>query len=188
LTYQPAWINGRTCGASRRDCVTRYEAIAGECAHLAAGFTVVDVGAQRGYFSVRMADQLGATVTAVDGDALRDGLWEMPHERVTGVYRNLEPGDLEKLGPFDVGLCLSVLHHVPWWPQMVEELMDACSLVFFEVAVPGENLAWISERTEGTSRMVRELPGAREICRVPGFDTRFMRPTYVVPGRNTSGD
>lgn len=188
--YQPLWLDGKTVGDSRRDGIVRYEAIARRLTHLPEGFRAVDVGAHSGYFSYRMADELGADVLAIDGDpALRDGVAAMEAgralpSRVTPAYENLRPGQLPRLGNFDVGLCLSVLHHLPWWPLMIGDLLNACSLVFIECAVPGENLSTISPRTEPTLAAVREIPGAEVICEVPGFDNRFPRPTFVIPGRN----
>lgn len=183
--YQPMWRDGQTMGDARRDAVTRYEAIAGRLGHLPPGFRAVDVGAHSGYFSYRMADELGADVLAIDGDpALRDGVAQQGHhERVHASYANLLPGQLPGLGNFDVGLCLSVLHHLHWWPRMIEDLLDACALVFIETAVPGESLSTISARTGPTCEAVEALPGAEVICKVPGFDARFPRPTYVIPGR-----
>lgn len=186
--YQPLWIDGRTVGNARRDAVTRYEAIAARLTHLPPGFHMVDVGAHSGYFSYRAADELGAQVLAIDGDeALRHGVRAMDidgtNTRVTPVYTNLRPGQLPRIRPFDVGLCLSVLHHLPWWPLMIGDLLNACRLVFIECAIPGENLSTISHRTEPSLAAVRELPGAQKICEVPGFDDRFQRPTYVIPGR-----
>ena len=185
--YQPLWIDGQTVGDARRDAVTRYEAIASRLGHLPAGFRAVDVGAHSGYFAYRMADELGAEVLAIDGDeALREGVSAMDsgrtRSRVTPAYSNLLPGQLPDLGRFDVGLCLSVLHHLHWWSDMLEDMLDACALVFIETAVPGENLAWISERTEGICAAVKGLRG-EVICEVPGFDERYRRPTYVIPGR-----
>lgn len=186
--YQPLWIDGQTVGDAKRDAVTRYEAIAGRLGYLPSGFRAVDVGAHSGYFAYRMADELGADVLAIDGDdALRDGVARQEtggsSAGVKPLFENLTAGQLPELGSFDVGLCLSVLHHLPWWEQMLDDMLTACSLVFVETAVPGENLAWISERTEATCAAVRALPGAEVVCEVPGFDDRFMRPTYVLPGR-----
>lgn len=190
MTYQPLWIDGATVGAdtARRDAVTRYEAIARRVAHLPAGFRMVDVGAQRGYFSYRMADELGADVIAIDGDeSLREGVRAMEAgrlwTRVTPAYANLLPAQLPGIGNFDVGLALSVLHHVHWWPRMIEDLLDACRQVFIEIAVPGEDLAGLESRVLETSVAVEGLPGAVKVCEVPGFDGRYMRPTYMIPGR-----
>lgn len=187
--YQPLWLDGKTVGDARRDAVTRYEAIARRIAHLPEGFRMVDVGAHSGYFAYRAADELGADVLAIDGDeALRDGVAAQEagrtSTRVTPVFANLTPGQLPKLGNFDVGLCLSVLHHLPWWPLMIGDMLNACRHVFIECAVPGENLSTISHRTEPTLEAVKALPGAEVICSVPGFDNRFPRPTFFIPGRN----
>jgi len=188
--YQPLWRDGRTEGDSIRDAEIRYQAIVSQLSGLPEGFSVLDVGAQSGYFAVRMAAELGARAVAADGDVrLAEGLKLMGAEnKVHSVHTFLAPGDITGLGPFDVGLCLSVLHHVDWWWEMLTELLDNCSMVFVETAMPEEVLdpKTVLRRRE-TLETVRGLAEGNPLCLVPGYDKRVLRPTYRLPGRSPFG-
>ena len=187
--YQPTWNSKTSNGGSKRDAVKRFEAIAKHTDHLKKGFTAVDIGAHTGYFCVRMAEDLGASVTAVDGEpTLGPLVGDLEARGVSVVPHYLKPSELAKLagnvgGHFDVGLCLSVFHHVDWWKIMLDDMLKSCRLSFIEVALPEETLnprtvEWRKEALE----LVSGLPGAEEVCRVPGFDDRHLRPTFKVPG------
>jgi 2-polyprenyl-3-methyl-5-hydroxy-6-metoxy-1,4-benzoquinol methylase len=184
-TYQPLWIDGQTVGESIRDAEGRYMMIR-ECLEglVKPGFTLLDVGAQSGYFSVRMADEMGARATAVDCEPiLLEGLAEMGPHNVAGVMKMLQPRDLKIFRPVDVGLCLSVLHHVTWWETMIDELMGMCRILFVECAMPGEQIAKDHGLLDEQHRAVAGLPGATLAGWTPGFDARVERPMYMIPGR-----
>jgi len=186
-TYQPLWIDGRTVGESIRDAEHRYGMIREclEAGKLAVpGFTLLDVGAHSGYFAVRFADEMGAVATAVDGEAaLKEGMAAMRPVNVAAVMKFLKPGDLHIFNPMDVGLCLSVLHHVTWWPTMLEEMMGLCRILFVECAMPGENIAKDDALLSEQHRAVSSLPGAMLVGHTPGYDPSVDRPLYMIPGR-----
>jgi 2-polyprenyl-3-methyl-5-hydroxy-6-metoxy-1,4-benzoquinol methylase len=184
-TYQPLWIDGQTVGDSLRDAERRY-AMIHECLEglVSPGFTLLDVGAQSGYFSVRFADEMGAQATAIDGEAvLMEGLQAMAPHGVSGVMKFLRPRDLKIFRPVDVGLCLSVLHHVDWWETMLDELMGLCRILFVECAMPGEEIGKDPELLDEQHRTVAGFPGATLAGWTPGYDARVERPMYLIPGR-----
>lgn len=188
-TYQPLWIDGETTGESLRDADRRY-AMIHECLKglVKPGFTVLDVGAQSGYFSVRLADEMGAHATAIDGESvLLDGLEAMYPETpwkgsVTAVMRFLKPGDLMMFRPVHVGLCLSVLHHVDWWETMLGELMDLSRMLFVECAMPEEKIGKDPKVLAAQHEKVASLKGAMLAGWSPGYDVRVERPLYMIPG------
>lgn len=185
MNYQPLWVNGKTVGPDIRQSAGRYDVIAA-ClrAIIQPGFSVLDVGAQSGYFAVRLNHEFGARVTAVDGaPELLSGLDAMERHTVAGVVRFLQPGDLRTFRPVDVVLCLSVLHHVTWWSQMLDEMLEMSRMVFVECAVPEEEIGKDPELLREQHALVRSLPDAMHVGSAVGYDNRHKRPMYLVPGR-----
>lgn len=185
MNYQPLWIDGQTVGESKRDAEGRYEAIqACLSAVVRPGFTLLDVGAQSGYFSVRLSKEMGAAALAVDGESevLLSGLAAMQPHDVSAMVAFLRPRDLMTFRPVDVTLCLSVLHHVPWWEQMLDEIMRMSRIVFVECAMPGEDIGKDSDLLREQEEKVRGLRDALLITQTPGFDARVKRPMYMIPG------
>jgi 2-polyprenyl-3-methyl-5-hydroxy-6-metoxy-1,4-benzoquinol methylase len=177
MRYQPEWVDGKTVGASLRDAEGRYEAIAGYL-RPRRGFTVLDLGACAGYFSLRLAGEFGAVVTAVDdAPELVEGI--RGHPGVTGVFQKVDAQGLARLGHFDVALCLSVLHHVPWWRSMIDMLIRQSGVLFVETADPAEDLPGAIAHEQDIPAIVEQRGGVR-IHASPGFDKRFLRPTYVI--------
>lgn len=189
MNYQPLWIDGKTIGESRRDAEGRYEIILSFLRDVVKpGFSLLDVGAQSGYFSVRFSKEMGAAATAVDGEAdvLLNGLEAMKPHDVSAVVKFLKPRDLMIFRPVDVTLCLSVLHHVPWWEQMLDEIMRLSRIVFIECAMPGEDIGKDPDLLREQDEKVRGLKDSMLVGHTPGFDTRFGRPMYMIPGLRTS--
>lgn len=182
MEYQPRWVNGREVGEGIRKASSRYDAIAAELeGH--RGFRVLDVGAYTGYFSLRLAEDFDATVTAVDSyRGLRKALTEAADPRVTGMYERLTPQAVAELGEYDVILCLSVLHHVPWWEDLLAGLRARARLLFIEVASPNEVLPKAVAHCPEIPAAVAAVEGARVIARTHGYRSRKMRPLYAVGG------
>lgn len=177
--YQPQRRNGRDVGTPSRPAASRYEAIRDEIGDR-RGLRVLDIGAHEGYFSLRLAEDLDAQVTAVDDwKGLRTALAKAPFPRVTGVYERLTPESLADLGQFDVILCLSVLHHVPWWPQMLRQVLDQSQLLICEVATAREVLPKAVAHSPQIPAAVKALEG-RVIARTHGYKSRKLRPMYAI--------
>lgn len=177
--YQPKRVRGRDVGTPARPAAPRYEAIARELAGH-RGLRVLDLGAHEGYFSLRTAEDFDAQVTAVDDwRGLRPALEAAADPRVTGLYEQLTPERLAELGDFDVILCLSVLHHVPWWEQMLAQVRAQSRLLIVEVAVAHEVLPKAVAHCPEIPEAVRAL-GGRVIARTHGYKSRKLRPTYAI--------
>lgn len=116
--YQDIWVQGRRESAGVRECADRYELIASVAERFGRPFTVLDLGANLGYFSLRLAEDFDCTVLAVEGayaNWLRDVLNRNANERVLAVGRTMTLDDLKTLADvehFDLTLALSVTHHV----------------------------------------------------------------------------
>ena len=116
--YQDIWVKGRRESAGVRECSDRYELIASVAARFDRPFTVLDLGANLGYFSLRLAEDFDCTVLAVEGayaNWLREVLDRNGNSRVLAVGRTMTLDDLKTLADvehFDLTLALSVTHHV----------------------------------------------------------------------------
>jgi SAM-dependent methyltransferase len=82
------------------------------------GARVLDIGANTGYFGFAALEAGAAQVTCVEGNAeharfMRDAASQLGlQERVQVESRYFAFGDDALAGPYDVGLCLNVLHHL----------------------------------------------------------------------------
>jgi SAM-dependent methyltransferase len=80
-------------------------------------FTVLDIGANLGYYSLRLAEDFDCTVLAVEGQVgpyLSTVLNKNQNPRVLATNRNMSLADLQTLADvehFDLVLGLSVTHH-----------------------------------------------------------------------------
>lgn len=176
--YQPRWVDGREVGDGIRKAAPRYEAIAKELSGH-QGFSVLDLGAYNGYFSLRLAEDFDASCTAVDDyRGLRSALAEACDGRVTGIHERLTPESLAALGDFDVILCLSVLHHVPWWRAMLEMISEQSTVLFIETVSPNEVLPKARAHCPEIPAAVEDL-GGKVICRSHGYKSKKQRPLRV---------
>ena len=113
--YQDVWVKGAVVERGERDCAPRYEAIKKVAARFKRPFTVLDIGANLAYYSVRLAEDFDCTVLAVEpGPWMPSVLSRNDNPRVLGVRRALSLADLRELADvehFDLVLGLSVTHH-----------------------------------------------------------------------------
>lgn len=115
--YQDIWVRGKVKSKGVRDCESRWETIKEIASRWSRPFTVLDVGANLGYFSLRLAEEFDCTVVAVEGmygDWLQSILEENANPRVLFLRRNMSVRDLKRLADvehFDLTLALSVVHH-----------------------------------------------------------------------------
>lgn len=114
--YQDLWQNGKMVRKGARDCASRYEVIKTFCSQWKRPFTVLDLGAHLGYFSLRLTEDFpDCTVVAVERDpALINNLKANNPDRVIFLNRRIALADLRKMAAcehFDLILCLSFIHH-----------------------------------------------------------------------------
>lgn len=112
--YQDRWRRGVVIERGERPCGDRFAAIADYLTTVDPK-TGLDLGANLGYFSMRLADRFGTTVDAVESthaDRLQEIVDENGDERVRVVRQNITVEFLESLPEYDVILALSVLHHL----------------------------------------------------------------------------
>lgn len=185
--YQDEWVQGQAVSQGYRECAKRYEAVRTELAALTPGFTVFDFGARRGYFSLRLAEDLGARCTMMDyaGEYMKRAIQRNPDAPLEMIVRRVESAaDLEDLGSFDVVLALSVLHHIPHeWPGVLDQLQAmAREVLIVEAPAPGERVqvrsgddfSGLPAAVEARGRLMGHGP--------PVFSGTEPRGIYAIPG------
>lgn len=185
--YQDEWVQGQVVSQGYRECANRYEAVRSELAGLVPGFTVFDFGARRGYFSLRLAEDLGARCTMMDyeGEHMKRAVQRNPDASIRAITRRVESAaDLEDLGAFDVVLALSVLHHIPYrWREVLDQLQAmACEVLIVEAPAPGEKVqvrsgddfAELPEEVASRGRLIGHGP--------PVFSGTEPRGIYAILG------
>jgi CTP-dependent riboflavin kinase len=184
--YTDVWVRGGLERRGERDCSPRYEAIRDRLAELAAP-SVLDVGANSGYFGIRLAEDLGGQVTLVDDAPALPAIAAAQDNPALGVIpRRLTPKGLRQLARRDVVLALSVLHHFADWAAALEELRACRRWLFIEVPHPAER--WM--RVAASRRAVTDIHEAVSslgelVCeseRVGRDGHAYLRPTYIVAG------
>lgn len=127
--YQDIWVRGSRESKGVRECESRYKMIADVANLFDRPFTVLDIGANLGYFSLRLAEDFDCTVLALEGHYsswLRNVLDKNGNERVIAVSRTASLEDLKTLADvehFDLTLALSVTHHVgASYPEVLRQV------------------------------------------------------------------
>lgn len=135
--YQDRYIRGQVVSAGTRDCHDRYAAIATALSSREQPFTVLDIGANQGYFSFRLAAERGAVCVMVEkqDDLLRNCLDDGGDSLIL-LKCQITARELVWLSReehFDVVLCLNVIHHFGWrWRSATRAIFDLADDLFIE--------------------------------------------------------
>ena len=181
MPYLPRWDKGKEIGTGQRDGDGRYRAIRKylEDNPIEPGFSVLDFGAWNGYFSRRLADDLGANCTAVDNVPELE-----PYPGVAVINRRIQPDEIT--GTYDVVIAMSVLHHLENWRDYLAKFLEVAPVVFLEVAAPNEVLpkAKAHNNSKAIMRAVKAKKlGGTVIAETPGYDSKHLRPLIVIDQR-----
>lgn len=135
--YQDVWVKGVLVKRGTRDSEERYNAVAGILRRYRRPFTVLDIGANEGYFSYRIASELDAVCVMVEKrPQLLAHCREDGNERVILLQRQFRAGELKRLAEvehFDVVLGLNVLHHFGLrWRTAARAILAMGDTVFIE--------------------------------------------------------
>lgn len=115
--YQDEWVKGEVVSRGVRDCESRWEMISAVASQWKRPFTVLDIGANLGYFSLRLAESFDCTVVSLEGiygDQLQKVLDLNGNDRVLFLRHLFSFDDLCLLSDvehFDLVLAMSVIHH-----------------------------------------------------------------------------
>lgn len=119
--YQDEWIRGKFTIKGERECDHRYSIIKSFLQEYQRPFTLLDIGANIGYFSFRIAEDFpDAIVVAVEGKPrflkkLLELAEKNNRDNVIILGKKLSVEDISKLAElehFDVVIGMSVIHHI----------------------------------------------------------------------------
>lgn len=188
--YQDVWVKGKPIIRGGRECELRFWAIYNALKGFKKPLKVLDIGANMGYFSIRLSEKIPGTYAMIEG-----------HESTAGALLkicklNNNPSlflfkrklclqdliDLRAREKFDVVMALSIVHHFEEpYQQVFETLMTLGNKLVFEPPIAEEN-------TLNQARIVREpldLDRVKKklLIKVPTgsrYKGNWLRPTYLI--------
>ncbi len=152
IAYQDLWLRGRRQTPGVRDCESRYDVIRSVVSEYERPVTVWDLGANRGYFGCRLADEFGAVSVMVDPRSiLLDACHENAIPTTVALSHRLTAMDLSELAQCehaDVVLCLNLLHHLPDWREALASVLALGEEVLIETPGRGDTRSAHYERSQ----------------------------------------
>lgn len=150
MTYQDYFLKGDVLRPGQRDCATRYALIEPIVARYTRPVTVLDLGANLGYFGLRLAHDLGAVSVMIDdGDDLVTTCAANDLPTTIALQRRLTCDDLEELAAcehFDVVLALNILHHFEDYRRALRAVLRLGEHILIEVPGPDDTGACGQDR------------------------------------------
>lgn len=138
--YQDIWVKGEVKKPGVRRCSDRWGMIRDYAAQFKRPFTVLDIGANLGYFSLRLAEEFDCTVVSVEGiygNWIKRVYEENENDRVILLQHVMSLDELKRLGEvehFDLVLALSVAHHLGPWEKTQSVLRSLGDHIIIEMA------------------------------------------------------
>ena len=116
--YQDIWIKGAVTPGIR-ECAARYPVIKKVLEQYKRPFTVLDIGANLGYFSFRIAEDFPEATCVLIESKYGKQLTQLGKDNESNnviILNNTVTADklsnLSKCEHFDVVLCLNIIHHL----------------------------------------------------------------------------
>lgn len=140
--YQDIWIKGKRKAKGIREVESRYELIKKQASKFKRPFTVLDIGANLGYFSIRLTEDFpDCTVVAIEGiygNWLKQILAENDNKRILLLQKTFSRADLQSLAEvehFDMVLAMSVIHHIDGgFANVLETIRSLGTMTMAEIA------------------------------------------------------
>ena len=144
--YQDIVVDGVTIKQGVKDCQIRYQNIKNILDNYKRPFTVLDLGASEGYFSLRIAAEYPhATCVMLEGDKtlLLPQICQL-NKNLTNVVvlqKFFTPQDLKELGEcehFDLVLAFNIVHQLgDAWKETIDQLLTLGDHILVETPPPG---------------------------------------------------
>jgi len=179
--YQPHWVKGEIIKEGLRRSDDRYEAIKKFCSQYNRPFSVLDIGANFGYFSFRLASDFDCHVTMVEKDPkcskqLQELCIKNELENVCFLQHKFSVKSLEALARverFDVIIAMSVVHYFPDANEIMKIMRSMCD--HFLVELPTESDAAHPD-------VVKKIVVPEDAQLIGEFETHIasIRPFYSI--------
>jgi hypothetical protein len=143
--YQDILVNGEVAQVGVRECAARYEPIKAFLSQYRRPFTVLDLGANFGYFSFRIAQDFPEAVCVMVESPRGKKLAELCQantdlSRLIVLDRRITRAELRELAAcehFDVVLALNFVHHfAAQWKSVSDSILALGGHVFCETPPP----------------------------------------------------
>ena len=179
--YQPHWVNGEIIKSGLRQSNDRYEAIKKFCSRYNRPFSVLDIGANFGYFSFRLASDFNCPATMVEKDpkcseklqelCIKNGLENVCFLRHKFSVESLRA--LAKVERFDVILAMSVIHYFPDANEIMDIMRSMCDNLLVEVP---------TEQDAANPEVVKKIVIPKDAVLLDRFETHINshRPLYFM--------
>lgn len=180
--YQDIVVKGNLVKKGIRPCEERYNAVRSVCQLFNRPVTVLDIGANLGYFSFKLAQEFKGTFVMIEGgkeeqDYLLTLCKLNDNQQIVLLNKRITLEDLNELAStehFDITLALSVLHHFNEpLDQVFRAMTRLGNYLVIEMPHPQEHAC-------NQSRVQREPLPLHE------FRTELLAqtPTHTAPGLN----
>jgi len=188
--FQDILINGVTVKEGIKDCEIRYPNIKKILDNYKRPFTVLDIGASEGYFSIRIAAEYDCTCVMIEGDntLLLPEICHLnkPLSNLIVLEKFITPQDLKELGEcehFDVVLAFNVIHQMKnAWKETIDNLLTLGDNIFIENPPPDCRTAANKEVLPLIEAYLAQNKKGKVIGQVP----RYGRPGLPVPDQKYS--
>lgn len=182
-TYQDIVVNGKIVKRGKGpSCAVRFEAIKenvlNDLKQLGRKIRVLDIGADCGYFSFRIASEYNAHCTIIEGRSHIKNLVKL-NNKTNGIFlinRRISADDLIKMSKeqrYDLVLALNVVHHFgEQWRMVINALSELGKFVVIETPPNGPNHGTINSQICGAiDDYLRFERKCHIICTVPRWNT-----------------
>jgi len=200
--YQDIWVNGQVKKPGIRDCESRWKMMKPEFDRWKRPFTVLDFGANLGYYSLRLVEEYDCTVVAVESiytDWLMEVLDENKQDRVVLLDKKFTLQDVQALAEvehFDLVLSLSVIHHIEGgtFDEILHAFMSLGDVLISEVALEcpacGQNIVkdtYVPKNAKVLGKPKSHLDGSERTLFVSQHKKKTLAKSYIgTPLRDTA--
>lgn len=188
--YQDIIVDGKLIKEGVKDCEIRYPHIKKILDKYQRPFTVLDIGASEGYFSLRIASEYECTCVLLEGDntLLLPKICQLNNnlKNVVVLEKFITPEDLQELGKcehFDLVIAFNVVHQLKErWKETVDALLTLGDNILIETPPPGCHTAANSANLPLIEDYLAQTPHGNVVAQVP----RYGRPGLPSPDQKYS--
>ncbi len=190
--YQDILVDGVTIKEGVKDCEIRWPAIKKILDQYERPFTVLDIGASEGYFSLRIATEYKDQCTCVMLEG--DNTLLLPHicqlnkklNNIVVLEKFITPQDLKELGNcehFDLILAFNVVHQLgDAWKETIDQLLTLGDHILIETPPPGCRTSAHKENLPLIEAYLAQNNHGKVVGQVP----RYGRPGLPAPDQKYS--